>query len=313
VQYSSIDLYVNATYKPETVVIVPPGQLGTLTPYQLRNAFIKLFVSWTATINRISSYDPNNGTLRILHGPPPNSWGGALNRYQLMNVDDVTLLRPGEFTFDPTSRNITYRALAGEDPRIHPLIAPRLSTVLNLNGSAAADQWLEHVSITGLTVRHTAAFFEEQCMSLKAVAMGCNQILAGDLTTAAIELGWGVRDVNMSGLEVAAVGGWALWMHDGTHNTSLTHSHLHDLGAGGVRVGQGSVLWSATAYRTLDPVNTPMGILLSDNVVEDGSKTLEHGGGIRIHQARNVTISHNVSHRARCVAERHLCRLFLVF
>ncbi len=51
----------------------------------------------------------------------------------------------------------------------------------------------------------------------------------------------GTRHVAIEDDEVAHVGGYAIWFRRGCEDCRVQHCLLHDLGAGGVRVGQGSV------------------------------------------------------------------------
>jgi len=281
--YASLSTNLSVSTAP-TYVVLPRGQLNA-TAEELSNAYIVLYHSWTSTVNQVASWDPGNSTLMVAGGPADNRWNSAsFNRYVLQNVLNTSYLAPGTFMFNATSRNITYRAMPGEDPRVTPLIAPRLSTVLSLTGTTS--RWLRNVYLADLTVAHTPALLEEQC---KPVGNGCSSQSGAILTTAAVEL-TNVRNATVLGLSIAHTGGYALWLRPGCQDLLISRAHLFDLGAGGVRIGPNGGGMSPIPSTVVNHVE------LSDSVIEDGGHILEAGVGVLLQTAHNVSIVHNSIH-----------------
>jgi len=284
-QYAN--LTVNTPTDPNTYVTLPQGQLNA-TAAQLTQARIVLYHSWTSSVNEIASYNPANATITIAGGPADHYNSATLNRYVLRNIQDVDRLTPGSFIFDATSRNLTYRAMAGEDPRLpgQQLIAPRMATVLSLAADAAAGEWISNVHLVNISVAHTAALLEEQCMG---AGNGCSAQSGADLSTAAVELS-GIANSTITGCEIAHTGGYALWLHEGSVGVQVSFCHLYDLGAGGVRIGRNAGGVSP------DPAVEASAIVLTDSIIEDGGHILEAGCGVLLQLAHNVSVLHNSIH-----------------
>lgn len=278
------------TAAPDGLLVTQPGQLTNYSFAQLENATVTIFHSWVTSKKRIKRWWPHNDTL-VVAGVISDRAAGSQNRYYIENIDDVPSLAPGAFIFNAATRNITYRALPGEDPRLpgQALIVPRLSSVLSLYGSvvgtpSATSGWVEHIRILNLTVAHTSAMLEEQCMM---VGNGCAAQSAADLKSGAVETGNGVRNVVFDGLTVTSTGGYGVWLKPGTYNTSIVAALMRDLGAGGIRVGN--------PVGGLQPLSAliPSGITVADSLIEDGGKIVEAGVGILLHQATSSFLVHN--------------------
>jgi hypothetical protein len=90
-------------------------------------------------------------------------------------------------------------------------------------------------------------------------------------------------NVNISGVEVAAIGGSALWFDENTSDSIAHGNYIHDLAAGGIRVGPGATCRNGTNAN----------IEISNNVIGRGGLVFPDGTGILVHSAENITIAHN--------------------
>jgi hypothetical protein len=81
--------------------------------------------------------------------------------------------------------------------------------------------------------------FVIRCARTEMRPGGCGGQSVSESTTAAVHARF-AADCHLRGVEVAGTGAYGVWFDDGSADCSITQSLLHDLGAGGVRVGTGA-------------------------------------------------------------------------
>ena len=259
---------------------------GTLTPAGspslVAQAELVLWHNWVSSQNRIASVNISNSSVRVegVAGDPFFGAGGTL-RFALQNVADASALPVGSFFVNASGRTLTLRPAGGAVPGPGAVIIEAMNEPVVIAGAPGAP--VVGVSLVNLTVAHAAAELEASCL-----AGGCGQQSASDLGTAAVHLRF-ATDCHLRGVEVVGAGAYAVWFDDGTADCSITQSWLHDLGAGGVRVGTGGNSGStATA-----PARN---ITVADCEVADGGHVVPAGTGIFAQEAYATTIVHNHVH-----------------
>ena len=263
---------------------------GTLTragaPGLVAQAELVIWHSWDTSQNRIAAVFADNSTVLVAgvagYG---NSKAGGNVRFALQNVHDAATLAPGAFFIDRGGRTITLRPADGAAPAPGAVILEAMGEPVTLTGASGAP--VVGVSLVNLTVAHAAASLEASCIGSR----GCNGQSAASVKTAAVHVRF-ASDCHLRGVEVVGAGAYGVWFDDGSVDCSITQSWLHDLGAGGVRVGVEKNSGSADTA-------TVRNILVADNEVADGCHVVAAGSGIFVQEAFSVTAVHNHVH--------HLC------
>ncbi len=261
---------------------------GTLTPALLpllAHAELVLWHNWVASQNRIAAADVANSSVTVqgIAGDPFFGAGGTL-RFALQNVADAGALAPGAFFVDPVARVITLRPAGGAPPAPGGLVIEAMNEVVLLRGAPGAP--LRGVTLANLTVAHAAAELEASCL-----AGGCGGQSASDLGTAAVHVS-SASDCHLDGVEVVGAGAYGVWFDDGAADCSITRSWLHDLGAGGVRVGTGADSGA--------PATAPVrNVTVADCEVADGGHVVPAGTGIFTQEAYATTVVHNHVHHLK--------------
>lgn len=194
----------------------------------LQDAVLVHYHSWTTSRHRVQSVDPQKREVRV--GNPcnwPFGWWGK-ERFYVENVREA-LDAPGEFHLDRKAGVVRYIPRTDEDMAKAEAIAPKPEELLRLEGDPAAGKLVEHLRFEGLSFQHTDW--------VMPVAGPVDSQAAAFLKTATV-FARGASHCAFDRCEVAHTGGYGLWLERGCKDNAVVQCHLHDLGAGGVRLGE---------------------------------------------------------------------------
>jgi hypothetical protein len=88
--------------------------------------------------------------------------------------------------------------------------------------------------------------------------------------------------------EIAHVGTYGVWFGRGCKDNRIERNHIHDLGAGGVRIGEARMAEHDVAEASENVV--------TNNYIHDGGHVYAAGVGLWLAQSSHNTISHNEIH-----------------
>ncbi len=158
------------------------------------------------------------------------AFGPELSRYYVENVVEA-LDTPGQWYLDRKAGALYYYPLPAEDPSRTEVIAPRLEQLVCFEGDAEAGKFVHDLHLRGLTFSHAEGRLPADLSGYAQAAFN----MPGALLLRA------AQGCSLRRSAVSHLGCYAIELCDGCQANQVSKNLLTDLGAGGIKVGHGTV------------------------------------------------------------------------
>ena len=202
---------------------------------------------------------------------------------------------PGEWHLDRTRGRLFYLPRPGETLARAQAIAPMLAQVLRFEGRPEAGQFIERISLRGLTFSHTEWHFPSELPSAaeqpKVWPPPATEV--GGFAQAAVGVsgavyGEGLRHCLFADCRFAALGNYGLELSRGCQSNHIARCEFTDLGAGGLKLGETRIRDQAAEQTRANEI--------SHCHLHDGGKLFASAVGIWLGQSPDNRILHNHIH-----------------
>ena len=203
-------------------------------------------------------------------------------RFRVENVFEA-LDTPGQWYLNRKTGKLYYMPLPDETPDAVVVTAPRLETLVHFAGTARRP--VSHIRLENLSLQHAEWDYPDDDTGSVQAAF---KVPGAVVMRAA-------RHCVLYGCEVAHATTYGIETREGCHDNRIVACSLHDLGAGGVRIGHE---WmprvDETSTRVVRKISElPSATTVSDCRVHDVGKIHLNAAGIWIGNAGGNRIVHN--------------------
>jgi hypothetical protein len=278
-----------------------PGDLKRFS--NLSRAEIIFLHDWSISRVAVADIDEKSHTIRFqapIGRPAPYF---AIDnyenhpRYAIENAVEL-LDSPGEWHLDAESGVLTYWPVAGETINENKAVAPRLSSMLVVQGDEAAARPVRNLRFEAVTFAHCAwplpaAGYAESQATMHAVRHG-DPNSPSELIPAAATFD-AAENCALDHCRFEHLGGTAVWFRRACQTNRVSKCHIRDVAGNGVNIGEPQVNvpspQAVAAGTALNPVSQGNAVVF--NTIERCGEVFHGAVGVWVGLAKATEVSSN--------------------
>lgn len=249
---------------------IPPlllNSLATLSKDDLKKVWFNMYHKWDNTMRTIDSLNRNDSSFYST-GPVHGDWA-VIAKPGLFYIENypAALDTANEWMI----QDGTLKYIPGNNEKKQEVIIPMLDKLLIIQGDSTRP--VENIYFDGIAFKYCNYNFS-----------GYEAYQAAQKIDAAIMID-DAQNIYFNHCEIAHTGQYAIWLRKGVQRCEITNSYLHDLGAGGIRIGETVIRDDKSQWTSHNKVE--------NCIIHSGGLNFPSAVGVFIAQSGNNLIAHN--------------------
>lgn len=247
--------------------------LKELSPDELSNVRFNAFFKWDNMIRFLTKKGDGDGEY-ITKGEKMKPWNPLekQTRFYLENYP-AALDTIGEWYLD--KQILRYIPSQTEKKLTTTIALPKLDKLLIIEGDIQNNKLIENITFKGLRFLYSNYTLHQE---------GFEPAQSASSVDAALMIN-GANKIKFEQCEIAHTGQYGIWFKKGCSNCTTVHCYIHDLGAGGIRIGETTI--------PKDERQLTHNITIENCIIHSGGYNFPSAVGVWIGQSGNNIIRHN--------------------